>query len=486
MKKSAWTLLASSLLLAGCVSVGPDYLAPMPKAPVIQGLDPARESAAQFQAQWWRQFRDPTLNRLIQRAVAGNLDLKLALARLREARAEVSHARSGEIPDVQTGIDYSRTLEQYPGFSRQRLDIRNYQMGFDASWEVDLFGGIRRNIEAAHAEAAGSVADLQAAQVSLIAEVARDYFALRGTRLRIHVAQRTIANQQQTLDLTRSREQIGTGSEQDVASARARLEAVQANLPSLQAEASAETFRLAVLLGQRPGELDIDLSSAPYRPIDVVLPLGQAGDVLARRPDIRAAQARWHAATARIGVAKADFYPHLRLGGFFGLLSGTDAGLLSNASRAWSFAPSISWQGLNVTRVLSRLHQSEAQADQAQISYQQTLLAAIEDVDNAVEGYNRQRERTVHLLAQAGASERAASLARIRYQEGATGFLELLDTERVQLAAEDDLAIAQADINTRAVALYKALGGGWQACGDVNCRALQSPLAVNRPVQQPR
>ncbi|MHC1478672.1 efflux transporter outer membrane subunit [Frateuria aurantia] len=478
MKTLAWTLLASSLLLAGCVSVGPDFHPPAPKAPVLQGLDPARESAAQFQARWWQQFHDPTLDALIQQAVAGNLDLKLALARLREARAEVANARAGETPDVQTGISYARSLEQYPGFSSKRLDIRNYQMGFDASWEIDLFGGIRRNIEGAHAEAAGSLADLQAAQVSLIAEVARNYFALRGSQLRIDVARRTIANQRQTLGLTQAREQIGTGSEQDVASARARLEAVQASLPSLEADASAQQFRLAVLLGRRPGEVGIDLSPRHDQPIDVVLPMGEAGDVLARRPDVRAAEARWHAATARIGVAKADFYPHLSLGGFFGLLSGTDRGLISNASRAWSFAPSISWQGLNVQRVLSRLHQSEAQADQAQISYQQTLLAAIEDVDNAVVGYNQQHERTVHLLAQAGASERAAALARIRYQEGATGFLELLDTERVQLAAEDDLAVAQADINIRAVALYKALGGGWQACGDAACHDLQRPLAA--------
>jgi multidrug efflux system outer membrane protein len=202
------------------------------------------------------------------------------------------------------------------------------------------------------------------------------------------------------------------------------------------------------------------------------LPIGDAGDVLARRPDVQMAEREYAAANARIGVAKADFFPHISLGGFLGFLSGRSNDFGSPSTRAWSLAPSISWAGLNVQRVRANLHASEARADAAQANYQRTVLEAIEDIDNAVTGFNQQRIRVNHLIEQGTQSKRAADLARVRYQEGATGFLELLDAERTQLAAEDDLAQAEAAINTRAVALYKALGGGWQACGDERCSAV--------------
>jgi multidrug efflux system outer membrane protein len=201
----------------------------------------------------------------------------------------------------------------------------------------------------------------------------------------------------------------------------------------------------------------------------VNLPIGAAGDVLARRPDVQMAEREYAAATARIGVAKADFFPHITLGGFLGFLSGRSNDFGSPSTRAWSLAPSISWPGLNVQRVRANLHASEAHADAAQAHYEQAVLLAIEDIDNAVTGFNQQRVRVDHLLEQSTQSKRAADLARIRYQGGATGFLELLDAERTELTAEDDLAQAETAINTSAVALYKALGGGWQACGDDAC-----------------
>jgi outer membrane protein, multidrug efflux system len=207
-----------------------------------------------------------------------------------------------------------------------------------------------------------------------------------------------------------------------------------------------------------------------------VLPIGEAGDVLARRPDVRVAERQYAAATARIGVAKADFYPHISLGGFVGFLAGRSNDFGGLASRAFSVGPSITWNGLNVERVRSNLHASEARADEAEANYQRTVLQAVEDVDNAVVGYNAEHARIEQLIAQSEQSKRAADLARIRYQEGATGYLELLDAERVQLAAEDDLAQSQTAIDTRAVSLYKALGGGWQACGDASCsQVAQAP-----------
>lgn len=464
--------LSAAMILAGCVSVGPNYHAQKLDAPVLLGLDATQENAAQFQAAWWTQFNDPTLDALIQRAAANNLDLRIAVARLHESRALLSGARSDQIPTINTDINVTRSRGQQPGFSTQRQTVTTYQAGFDASWELDVFGSVRRSVEAAGAELGVSEAALHDAQVSLLAEVARNYFELRGSQLRLEIASRDIDNQQKTLHLTDVRLQAGAGSEQDVASANARLAAVKAQLPLLQTAVSAGEFRLAVLLGERPGDLDIDLSPTNFQPIAVNLPIGDAGDVLARRPDVQIAERQYAAAHARIGVAKAEFFPHITLGGFLGFLSGRSNDLGSPSTRAWSLAPSISWPGLNIQRVRANLHASEARTDAAEANYQLAVLLAIEDIDNAVTGFNQQRVRVNHLIEQGTQSRRAADLARIRYQEGATGFLELLDAERTQLAAEDDLAQAEAAINTRAVALYKALGGGWKACGDEHCSAV--------------
>ena len=464
--------LSAALILAGCASVGPDYHVAKPTAPQLQGLDAAQENAAQFQAAWWKQFNDPTLDALIQHAAANNLDLRIAVARLHESRALLSGAKSDRLPTIDTDVDYTRSRGQQPGFSNRRRTVTTYQAGFDASWELDIFGGVRRSVEAAGADLDASEAALHDAQVSLLAEVARNYFELRGSQLRLDIARRDIDNLHLTVHLTEVRQQLGAGSEQDVASAKARLSAVQAQLPLLQTQVNAGEYRLAVLLGERPGELDVDVSPKSFKPIAVSLPIGDAGDVLARRPDVQMAEREYAAATARIGVAKADFFPHIVLGGFLGFLSGRSNDFGSPATRAWSLAPSISWAGLNVQRVRANLHASEARADAAQANYQQAVLLAIEDIDNAVTGFNQQRVRVDHLIEQGTQSKRAADLARVRYREGETSFLELLDAERTQLAAEDDLAQAEAAIDTRAVALYKALGGGWQACGDEHCSAV--------------
>ncbi|WP_448095833.1 efflux transporter outer membrane subunit [Luteibacter yeojuensis] len=463
------TALFAALVLAGCASVGPDYHAPKEAPVTLQGVDATHQNNGDVQARWWKQFGDPTLDALIVRAAQGSPDLKIAVARLNQARAALGTAKSQQIPDIETGVSYQRSREQQPGFSDQRQTVTAYQAGFDASWELDLFGGIRRSVEAARADAAAGEASLQDAQVTLFAEVARNYFDLRGTQLRIDVARRDIANQQDSLKVIAARVELGTGAEQDLASAKARLASVEAQLPVLETQASADQFRIAVLLGARPGELDVDLSPATFKPIDVSLAIGGADEVLQRRPDIRIAERELAAANARIGVAKADYFPHITLGGFIGFLAGRSNDFGGADSRAWSLAPSISWSGLNVQRVRSGVKGAEARADEARANYERTVLAALEDVDNSLVGFNRQRERVEKLVVQATESRRAADLAKIRYDAGRTDYLELLDAERTQLSAEDQLAEAEAAINTRAVQLYKALGGGWQACGDNAC-----------------
>jgi len=434
----------------------------------------SQQSTTKFQVNWWAQFNDTTLDALITRAAKNSPDLKIALARLNQSRALLGTARSQQLPDIEAQTSYSRSREQQPGFTTDPETITSYQAGFDASWELDLFGGVRRSVEAARADSQAGEASLQDAQVTLFAEVARHYFDLRGTQLRLDVARRDIDNQRDSLKLIKSRADVGTGSDQDVASARARLAAVEAQLPVLETQAQADTFRLAVLLGERPGELDIDLSPKTFHPIDTSLPIGNAADVLTRRPDIRVAERELAAANARIGVAKADWFPHISLGGFVGFLAGRSNDFGGAESRAWSLAPSISWAGLNVQRVRSGVKASEARADEAKANYQRTVLGALEDVDNALVGYNQQRIRVQKLDEQATQSTRAAELARIRYEAGATDYLELLDAQRTQLSAEDQLAEAEAGINLQAITLYKALGGGWQACTDEHCSELVS------------
>ena len=466
--------LASALLLAGCITVGPDYKHPVEKPVALQGVDMSQQSTTKFQVNWWAQFNDTTLDALITRAAKNSPDLKIALARLNQSRALLGTARSQQLPDIEAQTSYSRSREQQPGFTTDPETITSYQAGFDASWELDLFGGVRRSVEAARADSQAGEASLRDAQVTLFAEVARHYFDLRGTQLRLDVARRDIDNQRDSLKLIKSRADVGTGSDQDVASARARLAAVEAQLPVLETQAQADTFRLAVLLGERPGDLDIDLSPKTFHPIDTSLPIGNAADVLTRRPDIRVAERELAAANARIGVAKADWFPHISLGGFVGFLAGRSNDFGGAESRAWSLAPSISWAGLNVQRVRSGVKASEARADEAKANYQRTVLGALEDVDNALVGYNQQRIRVQKLDEQATQSTRAAELARIRYEAGATDYLELLDAQRTQLSAEDQLAEAEAGINLQAITLYKALGGGWQACTDEHCSELVS------------
>ncbi|MCX7073106.1 MAG: TolC family protein [Gammaproteobacteria bacterium] len=467
IRSSSGKTLAAGLLAAllSACAVGPDYqrpeLAPVTTFRNAVDHDPGRD----VEARWWTQFGDPTLDALVGQALAGNLDLKMAAARVAAARAAVGDAQSNQLPTLGVDAAYTRSYGQQPGFISERVGISRYQAGFDAAWELDLAGGIRRSVEAARAGAQAEVASLRDAQVRLIAEVARNYFELRGAQLRLEIASRDLASQSETVKLTRVRREVGTGPEQDVASAAARLAATEARVPALRASEKLAGYRLDVLTGARPGESAIDLSPQSLKPLSGTLALGAPQDLLARRPDVQRAERALAAATAGIGIATADFYPHIEVGGFIGFLSGSSADLGSLASQAFSIGPRISWNGLNWKRVQARLDQSRAQADEAFANYQQTVLLALEDIEGALTLFNSQRQRSSHLLEQARQSRRAADLAGIRYREGASDFLVLLDAQRTALAAEDELATAETAINTSAIAVYKALGGGWQAGG---------------------
>ena len=467
MKLLKLALLAGALAApTGALAVGPKFVAPNPAPAALVGAAPEAVSVAREPgAAWWGVFEDPVLDRLIARAADGNLDLKIAAARLKEARSIFRDRQLDLFPKVTSEATYTRSNQQTPGFGTARTNIESAELGFDAAWEIDLFGRVRHGVEAASADAGAADADARAARVSVMAEVASNYFELRGAQARLAVARENLGSQQETLRLTQVRFEVGRGDPVDVDSAKARLSATEATIPDLTTAEASARYRLAVLLGLRPGALDEELRplSAPAPLLVKPLPIGDAAQFLRRRPDVQAAEWRLAAETARTGVATADLFPRIRVTGFVGLLTGDLSSLFSHGSQAWAVSPQVTWPALDLGSAKARLRAQEARGEQALAGYDKTVLTAVEDLENALTAYRQQQLRIVSLSQQAEASRSAANLARIRYKEGSIDFLVLLDAERTRLAAEDSLTEAQTFANTDIVAIYKALGGGWTA-----------------------
>jgi multidrug efflux system outer membrane protein len=454
--------VALALALAAC-AVGPRYETPATAPAEFHNAGSAAFVAVNPEAAWWRQFEDPVLDGLVDRALSANLDLRIAMARVAEARALFQDRRLDYAPRAGVVAAGISSKQQQPGSGEARVESETYQAGFDAAWEIDLFGRVRHGVEAASAEAGAARADLRDVQVTVAAEVARNYFELRGAQTRLGVARRNLATQRDTVRVTQARFDVGGSDPIDVASAKARLSATEATIPALVTAERQAAHRLAVLVGERPGALDELLVARPeaVRPFAKALPIGEAGDLLRRRPDVQAAERRLAAQTARIGVATADLFPRVSVTGFVGFLSGDLSSLGGSASRAWSVAPAVSWPGLDLGGARARLRAQEARGDASLAEYDQTVLRALEDVENALVSYSQRQAQLRSLTDQASASRQAAELARIRYREGVIDFLVLLDAERTLLAAEDAVSVAETGVNTDVAAVYKSLGGGW-------------------------
>jgi multidrug efflux system outer membrane protein len=450
-------LSALAVALAAC-AVGPAYHRPESAGVESRNVDANFTSAAPGAA-WWGQFGDPVLADLEARALAGNLDLRIAIARVRSARAAFNEAQYDYAPHVQLDGSYARSKEQQPGFTSDRIDIDSSSVGFDASWEIDLFGHVRHEVAAARAAAGAEEAGLADAQVTVAAEVARNYFELRGTQRRIAVARDNLLNQREALRLTQVRYEAGRVTELDTDSAQARLKATEATLPLLQAAQQRYGYRLAVLLGVAPGSLDADLVAVPVQAVTAALPIGDVSRLLRTRPDVRIAERNLAAATERVGIATADLFPRVSFTGFVGFLSGDTSQLGKAASRAWLINPAVSWPALDYGSVRARLRAAKGEADGALAAYQLAALGALEDFEDACVGYGTQKSRLASVIEQAQASRRAEQLAEIQYREGSINFLILLDAQRTLLQAEDELAQAETAANTGAVAVFKSLGG---------------------------
>ena len=456
--RRAVLMLATILVATAGCSLRRPYEAPNP-APAALSPDAEVFALQPYDPAWWREFDDPILVQLEEAALKANHDVAAAVARLDQARAFFSEIQRDRYPRVTVGASVDRREQASPGFSDEPIDTTTYRAGFDAFWEIDLFGRVRSAVRAAAANAESFDAALDDVRVSVAAEVARNYFELRGLQQQVVVTERNLVNAQETLRLSRVRRDAGFGEEQDVASALARVAGVEAFLPPLRAAIAERLNRLAVLTAVRPGELAVDLSPRAYPALAKALPLGDPGALLRRRPDVRAAERRLAAAAAREGVAAADLFPRITVTGMLGLIAGRGNLFGTSDSRAWAVTPALSWAAFDIGSARARLRGAEAASRETVADYEQTVLRALEEAANALVAYREQQRRLVSLADQARESGRAASIARVRYREGLSDFLALLDAEREELQAQAAVAQAEAGVFTGVVSIYKSMGG---------------------------
>ena len=455
----------SLVFLASCSAVGADYRRPdigMPSAfrnpafhgPVTQTSDP-----------WWETFQDPVLTGLIEEAVHHNQDLRIAVAAVREARAARRIAGSRSIPSIDANGAYQRlrTTENGAGAGIPSVESDLFQTGLEASWEIDVFGSVRRDNEAATARVQEANERLADALVAVAAEVGLAYTDLRGAERELAVLRRNIEVQSQTATLVQSQLKTGIASEIDSDQARSQLTRTQAQEPPLQADIDIATYRLAVLTGRMPGELTESLKgSATLVVRGDLVPVGLPSELLLRRPDVRAAERGLHAATADVGVAAADLYPRFFLTGAAGLESVSFGDLFNSQSGFFAIGPSIRWPIFRGGALRAQVGAAEARADAQYARYQQAILLAIEDVERSLVGYGQQELRRRQLVESRDSAVRAASLTRQNYERGIVRFLEVLDAERRALEGDLDLARSEAEVTRQAIRLYRSLGGGWE------------------------
>lgn len=455
-------LLLPVVLLAACAA-GPDYR--QPAVPAIDHFARAEADSTRLapavDAEFWRAFHDAQLSALVEQALSANKDLRLALARYDSESALLREARSAYFPKVALSANTGHqklSVDQAYGFERSN-DFHSASV--NAGWEQDVFGKVRRDVEAHRAEAAALAEDLKALQVIIVGQVASAYMDLRGTQERLRLARESIDKQGETLRIIRTRLEAGRGSDFDVARARAQLESATSRVFALEARIAVDEHRLAVLIGRPPealiAELDVPRALPALPAVDPETP----AIVLRRRPDIAAAEQRLHAATARVGVATADLFPHVSLSGMLGTFAFRSDDLFTNQRGTSLLGLSVDWSFLDAGRVRARIAASDAAAAGLLSTYQQTVLLALEDTENALVRYARTRSEDEHLERAAVDSSHAVQLAHEQLQAGTIGVYEVLDAEREQLRAQDAFAEGRTRGALAAVALFKELAGGW-------------------------
>lgn len=470
-------IVVTSVLLSAC-AVGPDFEAPQPSLPQ-QWRDAAVTNDA-VEQQWWKQFNDATLDDLVERALANNADVQIAMLRVAQSRILRNVESSSRWPTVTASGAYSRERTSENGTATRMIDLiapegnrdgivsllsepfSVYQGGFDVGWELDLWGRVRRSMEAADANLRMSEEDLHDARLSLISEVVRGYMDLRGVQEQLRIATDDAAASADLVELTEYRVKGGIVDELDLATQRARLADSRSNIPQLKQQEAQLLSSLAVLLDQQPGSLDTQLAAAPPTfTLPSTVGAGVPSEVARRRPDIQRAEAQLHAATAEIGVAVADLYPRFTLTGSFVQQSLHPSDFTEWGSRQWSVGPSISLPIFDGGRRRAAVELRKLDQQQAAVSYQQTVLRAWHEIETALSGYSAEQERNRELSTALTASREAYDIARIRYNHGMINYLAELDARRTLLQTERAYSESNIQLGTQLVAVYKALGGGW-------------------------
>lgn len=460
------------LLLGGCAAVGPDYRQPQLALPAAwsEAQQPGVDARPAALASWWTEFKDASLDGLIARAVQANLDLRLAEARIRESRALRAVAASGQWPALDIAGAYARSRGSEGTFApgagtlpRANGERDLFRAGFDASWEVDVFGGVRRSVEAADANVAAVIEERRHTLVTLLGDVAKNYIDLRGFQRRLSVARSNLQAQQETLELTRVRFKAGLASDFEVAQAEGQVSTTAAQIPALASGVKQALHRLDVLLGLSPGVLSKEVGvEAPVPALPPQAHVGIPAELVRRRPDIRRAERVLAAATAQVGAATADLYPRFSLTGAFGFQSISAGDLFSAPSRFWSIGPTIFWPVFDAGRIRATVAVRSAQQEQALTLYEKTVLTALEEVENALVNYANEQTRYRSLIEAVTANRRAVEMANELYTRGLVDFLNVLEAQRSLYASESELAQSEAVMASNLVALYKALGGGWE------------------------
>ncbi len=461
------------LLLFGC-AVGPDFVPPDMRVPptwqgVSTGPSPAMSATIGdpvSEVEWWKTFNDPLLTSLIERAVESNLDLKQATARIRQARAA---RRAGSASLWPTADGFAEVARKGTGggygsrAGSLSLETDLFEAGLDAAWELDFFGGIRRNVEALTADMQAAIEARRAAALTLAGEVALNYFTLRGLQQQIAIAEANLAAQEKTAAITRQRQEAGLVSGLDVANANAQTTTTASRIPVLEAGARESIHTLGVLLGLEPTALIEELESAvPLATVPPEVPVGLPSDLLRRRPDIRSAEAQIHAATARIGVATADLFPKFALTGSLSFAGESFAAMTDWTSRAWSIGPSMQWRIFDAGRIRWNIEAQKALQEQSMLAYRQTVLTALKDVETALVAYAKEQVHNRLLSETVVENRKAVELAKTLYVAGQTDFLNVLSAQGALFVSEEAHALSTRALSVSLVALYKALGGGWE------------------------
>jgi NodT family efflux transporter outer membrane factor (OMF) lipoprotein len=462
------------LLVVGCKAVGPDYVAPRPSVPA-SFAETSERNSGQVSAgpfiddAWWKNFADANLDALIAQALKSAPDLAEAQARVREARALQGIAGADRYPTADASAEYARNLGSDnvptgvpPGGLGPGVHSNLWQAGFDASWEIDIFGGIRRGVEAADANYQAVAEDRADVTLTLLAEVARDYVDLRGAQRRIEVAQKNLAIERDLLALTQSLLAAGLAPQQDLLRAEAQVRDIQAAIPTFETDERAAAYRIAALINRPFTEVSAELSvprPIPQPASDV--PVGLPSELLKRRPDVRAAERRIAAANARIGIARADLYPHFSLTGVAGLESLYFSSFGNGSSGYYQIGPGVTWRIFDAGKIRFEVQAESARTAAATAVYERSVLDAFRDVETALVSYANTQVRRNELAAESRADAQATDIAELLYKRGVESFLPVLDAERSLYAADDALAQSERDSALALVALYKSLGGGW-------------------------